>query len=958
MKNKSTPFVIQSLWVLFVIFSFNQPLLAQLPTGFKDTKLQSGYQNPMGVAFSKDGKRMFVWEKKGTLWVSTWNGTAYVKQNSAALNIQEEVGDWSELGLESVALDPNFDINGLIYLFYQVDRHHLLNFGTPQYDKNADSYGAASISRVTRYKLINTNSVYTTDAASRKVLLGETKSTGVPLLHESHAGGQIIFGTDGTLLVSTGDNGTSGGTDLGSNSGTYYAQALADGILRPQENVGTLRAQMLNSLCGKILRLDPKTGDGVPSNPHYDATSPRSAKSRVWAMGLRNPYRMALKTDTGSPNADAGNPGTLLVADVQWFSQEELNVIEKGGLNCGWPLFEGLEKTTNYYDESANVKNQDETGKPSFQSLCVQTAALAVNTDIKKRRFTHFSPALDWKHSQDITRYPDFGSGSLVPKTLGSPNALVLGKPFSGICGTSGTYYSGTKFPTNFQNVFFFADYGFNWMKAALIQDNSSFRQIREVKEFAPVDYGKGIVDIEYCPLDESIVYINFSTAEIHKISYEQTNLPPVAVISVDKTSGASPLTINFSSIGSSDPNGNPITYLWDFGDNTTATTANPSHTFTSPTPKDFKVSLTVKDNGGLTDTKSIQISIILNNPIPATTAFNANKCYRLTARHSNKVMEIEADSKENNIKIQQGVWKNTPSQVWRFKSVDRTYYRIINGFSGLVMDVKGGTKADGAAIIQYQDAPIDYDNQRWRFDKNTDGYYTIAAKHSGKMADVFNANTNAGTKIIQYIKNGGTNQQWTVAETTCPTGTVALLASQIFTADSYRDGNNGIITWVSNASDADYFTLEKLNKQGDFETLDNINAKPINGINGQNYYAYTDNLLNDGENTYRIALITDNGPPQYSRLITLNFKIMPDFTLSPNPTNDYVELDLTPFKDRNITLTVIDALGRQVRTITVEKADKIQRIQLEGLTNGQYMLHIHTSGKRDVTRVFTINRF
>ena len=59
-------------------------------------------------------------------------------------------------------------------------------------------------------------------------------------------------------------------------------------------------------------------------------------------------------------------------------------------------------------------------------------------------------------------------------------------------------------------------------------------------------------------------------------------------------TEGSTPLTVNFSSAGSSDPEGQPLTYLWTFGDGTTSTAANPSHTYTIAGP--YQARLTVSD--------------------------------------------------------------------------------------------------------------------------------------------------------------------------------------------------------------------------------------------------------------------------------------------------------------------------------------------------------------------------
>ncbi|MBK7946974.1 MAG: PQQ-dependent sugar dehydrogenase [Flavobacteriales bacterium] len=157
-----------------------------------------------------------------------------------------------------------------------------------------------------------------------------------------------MFGSDGTLLATLGDGASYNLVDAGSSSDTYWQQALTDGIIRPAENVGAFRSQLLNCYNGKLLRMDPNTGDGVPSNPWYDASVPRAPKSRVWAMGLRNPYRATFKPNSGSTDPAAGNPGVIYIGDVQWGTWEDLNVCTEGGMNFGWPMFEGLTPHSGY----------------------------------------------------------------------------------------------------------------------------------------------------------------------------------------------------------------------------------------------------------------------------------------------------------------------------------------------------------------------------------------------------------------------------------------------------------------------------------------------------------------------------------------------------------------------------------------------------------------------------------
>lgn len=284
---------------------------------FSISYLSAGYGVPMGLTFTSDGSKVFVWEKSGKVHVSNWNNSTktYDLQTALALDISEEVGDWGDYGLLGLALDPNFSTNGYIYLLYVVDRHHLLYFGTGQYNPASNLYNNATIGRITRYTtLVNGSQETMANPAGRLVLLGETKSTGIPILHDSHGGvGSLVFADDGTLLASAGDGASYDGIDTGSNIATFFTQALTDGIIRAEENVGAFRSQLVNPHNGKILRLDPATGNGVSSNPYYDAGQPRSAKSRVWAMGFRNPFRFIRKPGSGSTNPAIGDLGEIFM---------------------------------------------------------------------------------------------------------------------------------------------------------------------------------------------------------------------------------------------------------------------------------------------------------------------------------------------------------------------------------------------------------------------------------------------------------------------------------------------------------------------------------------------------------------------------------------------------------------------------------------------------------------------
>ncbi|MEP6596703.1 MAG: Ig-like domain-containing protein [Ginsengibacter sp.] len=582
-------------------------LSAQLPSGFTFNVVQEGYTAPMGVVFSSNGNSMFTWEKSGKVYVSKWNGTAYIKQLSPVLDITDEVGNWRDFGLFSICLDPDFDQNGLLYLYYVVDRHHLLYAGTSQYNPSTNEYYNASIGRVTRYRL-NLGTTITTDYSSRKILIGESKTTGIPLLHESHMGGTLVFGRDRTLLLSTGDGASYNSSDIGNASETYYQQALLDGIIRSEENVGAFRSQMVNSLSGKILRFDPNTGEGITSNPFFDAANPRSPKSRMWAMGFRNPFRMSLQPNTGSITPADADPGILLVGDVGWGTWEELEIINTRGLNCGWPLFEGEVAKSSYMN--ATTINQDEGQQ--FKNLCLQPTSFTVNPIITDRRLTHYRPSVAWNHGTADARVAWFNGTTPTDPQVGATGSPTTGQIFRGNCAIGGVYYTGTAFGTAYQNTYFFGDYGTNMIKVANL--NTAQPWISNISNFASENFTNGLVDMEQNPLDNSIFYININTGQVLRISMG-TNLPPVAVISSDKVFGPSPLNVNFSSAGSVDPEGGPLQYLWNFGDGLTSTLANPSHTFSGTGILSFTVNLTVTDLLGRSSSTSMVISI--NNTPP-----------------------------------------------------------------------------------------------------------------------------------------------------------------------------------------------------------------------------------------------------------------------------------------------------------------------------------------------------
>ncbi|MEO8147713.1 MAG: PKD domain-containing protein [Bacteroidia bacterium] len=633
----------------------NNKLLAQtFPSNFNPQIFMSGWTDVEGFRFDATGQ-MYVWEKAGKVWVVDTNGT---KISLPLLNISEEVGGWRDHGLNGFALDPNFRTNGYYYLFYTVDRHHLLYYGTLNYNATTNTYLNATISRVTRYTANIATNFTTTVAGSRLVLLGENKKTGVPLLHESHSGGQLVFGTDGSLLVSTGDGASYNLADGGSASGTYYSQALADTIITAKENVGAFRSQLVDCLNGKILRINPATGDGLPTNPYYDGANPRSAKSRVWCLGLRNPFRMTLKPGSGSTDITAGNPGVLYIGDVGWSAFEDLNVATGPGMNFGWPLFEGLTPMSSY--QALTVYNQDApnplylTGGCTqqyfqFKQLCIQDTLTTnpswpnpCNTSQQipstLLRYKHARPAVDWQHGTAHARTGTWNGTSASQVDLNNVASPVPGPVFAGNAAVGGAWYTGTKYPVIYQNTYFNGDYGAGWIKNFKFKPDNTPDSVK--------DFGSNlgaVVFVEYNPKNQLLYYVKYPS-DIYKLTYTATiNQPPTAVASMNVYYGSKPLAVNFKGDSSSDPENLPLTYSWNFGDGSpTSSLMNPSYIYNPVTslPVNYTATLTVSDNLGQTSTTSLIVYVNNTPPQVTITSFNDNDLF--TMSHAT-VLPLEA---------------------------------------------------------------------------------------------------------------------------------------------------------------------------------------------------------------------------------------------------------------------------------------------------------------------------
>lgn len=581
--------------LLGAAFAFDPvPTSSAWPPGLIEVPLAGGWNQPVGITFDDSG-RAFVWERGGRVWIVEDD----IKQPVPLLDLAEEVGNWRDFGMLGFALDPQFLSNGYVYALYVVDYHHLKHFGTPQYDPSVNEYFHDTIGRLVRYRAKSSDGFTSVDPASRTVLIGATMSTGFPIVHQSHGIGSLVFGEDGTLLVSCGDAASYNQVDVGGPIGGSSNTALADGILTPEEDVGAFRAQMLESLNGKLLRIDPATGEGVPSNPWYDAAEPSSARSRAWALGLRNPFRMTLVPGSGSHDPADANPGTLYIGDVGWSTWEELSVCDAPGLNFGWPLYEGLEANWPYVNASpANpyapnplfgvggctqehflfreLLVQDTLAAPAWPNPCDPASQVPASVP----HFEHTRPLIDWQHGNNgVSRTRTYNGNDAAVIALDAPHSPLPGPKFSGSCAVSCTFIAGHPYGDAYHDVLVFGDHVRNVLYALKL-DHAGVPQ--EVLPFSELGETTTIVAAAMDPQTGLMHFVEYGGSGGFSVKrlVDASDQPPIVSAAATPTFGPAPLPVALSAAGTYDPEGLRLAYLWDFGDGSGSTEPAPNHVF------------------------------------------------------------------------------------------------------------------------------------------------------------------------------------------------------------------------------------------------------------------------------------------------------------------------------------------------------------------------------------------
>ncbi|WP_245769174.1 ThuA domain-containing protein [Streptomyces indicus] len=520
---------------------------ASKTSAFQRTPLvTSDLADPFELAVAPD-RRVFFIQRTGKLKI--------VNQESLKVTTALDFAYTPEMtsqsdGLLGLALDPKFEENHWLYLLHSDKTEKQLNLS-----RFTEAGGKVDMASEKRLLTIPT-------------FRGEGRAN-------SHMAGSLTFDRSGNLYVATGDN-----TDPFASDG--FTPIDEQEGRRAWDAQGT--SGNTNDLRGKILRITPKD-DGTYSVPEGNLFAPGTDKTRaeIYAMGLRNPFRITTDPHSGAllvadygPDARAANPSRGPEGTV------EFSRVTKAG-NLGWPYCVGNNTPFNDYDFATK------TSGPKFDCGALKNDS-PNNTGLTD--LPDAEPATVWYAYSASAEFPELGTGG--------------GGPMSGPVydyDPENTYR--TKFPEYFEGKWLNYELTRKWFKTFSMQEKDQtftdprfpaakagdLHSINTV--FGDMKWNQPF-DADFGP-DGALYVIDFGLGSgtgrggsnegsgIYRIDYVGDGRLPDARATAVPDTGQAPLTVRFSSEGSGIPGGGDVTYAWDFDGNgtTDSTEANPTHVYT-----------------------------------------------------------------------------------------------------------------------------------------------------------------------------------------------------------------------------------------------------------------------------------------------------------------------------------------------------------------------------------------
>ncbi|HEU4465469.1 MAG TPA: PQQ-dependent sugar dehydrogenase, partial [Agromyces sp.] len=514
----------------------------------------------------------------------------------------------SEDGLQTITLDPDFEENGWVYLYYAprvMDAPYPTTTATGSAPNTLPA--GADASYWDQWKGYNQLSRFKWNAATSSLdLATEQKIIKVEVQRGQccHVAGDVAFDNDGNVLLATGDN---------TPAGTPGAGGYAPMNDRPGFNPGfdaRRGSGNSNDLRGKILRIDVQE-DGSYTIPSGNLFAPGTAGARpeIFAMGLRNPFRIDFDPVTGAvtwgdygPDAGTANPDRGPMGYVEWQSTTV-------PINGGWPFCHG---------PNANYSNWD------YETLTVRgwydCAGTLVNPSPYNTGLQNLpsatAPQLWYGDQPTHQPWPEFGSGGQAP--MGGPTYRY-----------DEENTSATKFPAYWDGKAFMGEFSRDRIFAFSQDDPDG--PVTKIEDFLPnsalvaagMPVWDNVMDMEFGP-DGSLYVLDYGDgffrpnpdAGLYRVDYVVGIKGPRAVLDASVTSGDGPLAVEFDASGSSHPDDLGLSYAWDFENSGTFTEGDAVESYTYTEDGQYQARVRVTDTSGRVSLASVTITVGNTAPV------------------------------------------------------------------------------------------------------------------------------------------------------------------------------------------------------------------------------------------------------------------------------------------------------------------------------------------------------
>ena len=422
--------------------------------GLRKTVLVTDCENPMQVEVLNDGRLLYC-ERAGKvkLWNPNTRSSAVVWQREVEARPNSSTpptgGAW-EAGLLGITVDPNFERNSWVYLYYS--------------PKSGREF------RVSRLTL----------GGSKAELTDEKPLLTVPVDLEvcCHYAGGLGFDGQGNLLIATGDN------TIGFESDAFAPTDFREGrkFFDSARSAGNA-----NDLRGKILRLHPEP-DGTATIPAGNLFPPGTANTRpeIYAMGCRNPWRFSVDARTGTLYFGDVGPDAAVASEQRGPAGfDEFNRTKTAG-NFGWPFLLADNRPYRQYDFATK------------QSGPAQDPAKPINpspNNTGPKQLPPAQPAWMFYPAGPSSRFPAFGSGG---------RSAAAGPVYH----FDASLQSAVKLPKEYDQCLFLYEWMRNWIVAVKL-DSQGERV--EMQRFAPGHTFNHPTDLKLGP-DGALYVIEFGT--------------------------------------------------------------------------------------------------------------------------------------------------------------------------------------------------------------------------------------------------------------------------------------------------------------------------------------------------------------------------------------------------------------------------------------------------------------